>query len=180
MYTDCPTISYKRGGLLTTPEGCLALACLRRLIDPSDTLASAEIHCLTTCENPETWIAERIHYRENTDHPLYQWLEQDGSHPVAALAQQRSRLPYLTPLEILHLAIQAGDVRKTVFRWGPDRQRARHRLNNLSALLQHARDYMDQCEATKRRLYERGRNSLATTVTPTIVCHRILVVLRIS
>src|SRR5690606_18532211 len=50
-------IRYKRPGLLATPEGCLAMACIRRLIDPQDTLASAEILTLTQCENPESWIA---------------------------------------------------------------------------------------------------------------------------
>ena len=45
-------IRYKRPGLLATPEGCLAMACLRRLIDPQDTLASAEILTLTQLRKP--------------------------------------------------------------------------------------------------------------------------------
>ena len=49
-------------GLLQTPEATLALACLRRLHDPSDTLATAEIIALTEAEAPEVWVSERLRY----------------------------------------------------------------------------------------------------------------------
>jgi ATP-dependent helicase/nuclease subunit A len=140
-------LRYKRPGLLATPEGCLALACLRRLIDPLDTLASAEILSLTNCENPEAWIAERMAYLEDPDTRPYQWLEDEEQSPVAALKAQRGRLPFLTPVEVLRSAINAGNVRESVYRWGPTEQRCQHRLNNLAALLAHAEDYMNQCTA---------------------------------
>ena len=140
-------IRYNRPGLLSTPEGCLALACLRRLIDPLDTLATAEIHSLTTCQNPEVWIAERMDYLSEPDARSHSWLEDDAEGPLAALSEQRSRLHFLTPVETLRVAIDAGNVRESVYRWGPSQHRSQHRLNNLSALLRHADDYVDQCAA---------------------------------
>jgi ATP-dependent exoDNAse (exonuclease V) beta subunit len=141
--TNLP-ISYKRAGLLATPEGCLAIACLRRLIDPLDTLATAEIRCLTDCENPEAWLSERLAWLANEDNRSHQWLtSEDG--PVARLEAQRERLPFLTPVEALRVAMDAAEVRKSAYRWGPTPQRAQHRLNNLSMLISHAEDYINQC-----------------------------------
>jgi len=140
-------IRYKRPGLSGTPEGCLALACLRRLIDPLDTLASAEILTLTDCANPEAWIAQRMAYLNDPDTRSAQWLEESEHSPVAALKAQRERLHFLTPVEVLRTAIDAGNVRESVYRWGPTEQRSQHRLNNLAALLAHADDYMNQCTA---------------------------------
>ncbi len=140
-------IRYKRPGLLATPEGCLAMACLRRLVDPSDTLASAEILTLTHCEDPEDWIAQRISYLNAPEARSSHWLEDEEQGPVAALKAQRSRLHFLTPVEVLRTAIEAGNVRESVYRWGPTEQRSQHRLNNLAALLNHADDYMNQCAA---------------------------------
>ncbi len=140
-------IRYKRPGLLGTPEGCLAMACLRRLIDPQDTLASAEILTLTDCAHPEAWIAARVEYLSDPNNNSRQWLEEAEQGPVARLKAQRGRLHFLTPVEVLRTAIDAGNVRESVYRWGPTEQRSQHRLNNLAALLGHADDYMNQCTA---------------------------------
>ena len=140
-------IRYKRPGLLDTPEVCLAMACLRRLIDPLDTLASAEILSLTGCENPEAWIAQRMAYLQDDSNQSRAWLEDDEQGPVAPLKAQRGRLTFLTPLEALRTALEAGNVRESVYRWGPTEQRSQHRLNNLAALLAHAQEYLNQCTA---------------------------------
>ncbi|MBT8151242.1 MAG: UvrD-helicase domain-containing protein [Gammaproteobacteria bacterium] len=133
-------LRYKREGLLQTPEGVLAMACLRRMLDPGDTLASAEIHSLWSCEEPEAWIAQRMDFLHG-DAPAAAWLEQQPSHPVASIKAERERLPLLTPVEAIRAAIDAGQVRQAVYRWGPDESQAQHRLNNLSALIAHAEDY---------------------------------------
>jgi ATP-dependent exoDNAse (exonuclease V) beta subunit len=138
-------LRYQRPGLLATPEGCLALACLRRLIDPLDTLASAEILTLTDCVSPESWVTDRIDFLHDPDNRAHEWLENDSQGVIAHLKACRHRLTFLTPLEVLGLAIEAGRVRDSVSRWGPTEQRARHRLNNLGALLDHAREYQTQC-----------------------------------
>ena len=139
-------IRYQRPGLLATPEGCLALACLRRLIDPGDTLASAEIRSLTRCESPEQWMADRLTYLQDENNRSRHWLLDDADGPVARLDAQRQRLPFLTPLESLRVALDVASVRKSAYRWGPSTQRARHRLNNLSRLLEHAANYLEQCD----------------------------------
>ena len=123
------------------------MACLRRLIDPLDTLASAEILSLTGCENPEAWIAQRMAYLQDDSNQSRAWLEDDEQGPVAALKAQRGRLTFLTPLEALRTALEAGNVRESVYRWGPTEQRSQHRLNNLAALLAHAQEYLNQCTA---------------------------------
>jgi ATP-dependent exoDNAse (exonuclease V) beta subunit len=140
-------IRYKRPGLLGTPEGCLAMACLRRLIDPQDTLATSEIHTLTHCERPDAWIAQRLAHLNTEDSVSAHWLEGEVLGPVAALKAQRARLHFLTPVEVLRTAIDVGNVRESVYRWGPTEQRSQHRLNNLAALLTHADKYLSQCTA---------------------------------
>ena len=140
-------IRYKRPGLLATPEGCLALACLRRLIDPMDTLASAEILALSTCENPEGWITRRLELLSDPEANSSQWQEHETQGPVARLKALRERLHFLTPVEVLRNAIETGNVREAVYCWGPTEQRSQHRLNNLAALLDHAEDYINQCAA---------------------------------
>jgi len=167
-------VSYQRPGLLATPEGCLAMACLRRLIDPADTLATAEIVSLTDCGEPEEWIGRRLDYLADVAAVSRDWLE-DGDGPVATLAALRERLPYLTPVETLRAALDAAGVRETVFRWGPDPQRARHRLGNLAALLRHAAEYLEQCATRSdpataaglalwlQALHEAGQDTQATT-----------------
>lgn len=138
-------IRFKRPGLLATPEGRLALACLRRLIDPLDTLASAEILTLTKCETPEAWIAGRMEQLNDPQHVSWEWMENEASGPLAALKAQRERLDFLAPVEVLRIALEAGNARECVYRWGPTEQRSQHRLNNLAELLSHAEEYMNQC-----------------------------------
>ncbi|QIB67045.1 UvrD-helicase domain-containing protein [Kineobactrum salinum] len=142
-------VRYQRPGLLHTPEGRLALACLRRLIDPLDTLASAEIVALSNCERPEHWLSQRLAYLAQPQASTYRWLEDQADGPLAALAAQRPRLALLTPVEALRVALDAGQVRRSAWCWGPTAQRSQHRLNNLSALLRHAGDYLDQCGARR-------------------------------
>ncbi|MEQ9463912.1 MAG: UvrD-helicase domain-containing protein [Haliea sp.] len=142
-------IRYQRHGLLATPEGCLAMACLRRLIDPADTLASAEIISLTECNNPEQWLGERLAWLAEPEAAPHRWRENREDGPLAALAAARERLRFLTPVETLRLALDTGAVAQTASRWGPTHQRSQHRLNNLAALLGHAEDYLEQCRAQR-------------------------------
>jgi ATP-dependent helicase/nuclease subunit A len=142
-------IRYQRPGLLATPEGCLAMACLRRLIDPADTLASAEIISLTECSEPEQWLSERLAWLADPEAIPQRWREDRSDGPLAALAAARARLRFLTPVETLRLALDAGEVAQSVHRWGPTPQRSQHRLNNLAALLAHAGDYLEQCRAQR-------------------------------
>jgi ATP-dependent helicase/nuclease subunit A len=49
-------------GLLSTPEARLTMACLRRVADRDDTLATAEIIALESGHTPEQWLEDRLGY----------------------------------------------------------------------------------------------------------------------
>lgn len=139
-------VQIERSGLLSTPEACLALACLRRMADPTDTLATAEIIALSDCKEPEDWLQNRLEYLE-AGHPGQMWGEHEGfDHSVIkALGAQRQRLQLLTPSEALSLAINTADLRRSVSRWGPAEWRVRQRLQNLDELVVIAGEYEDHC-----------------------------------
>ncbi|MEI6219633.1 MAG: 3'-5' exonuclease, partial [bacterium] len=136
-------------GLLATPEATLALACLRRLNDPGDTIATAEIVSLADGLEPEVWVAQRLRYLQaggNADG----WLEAPGngeaSHPILiTIAELRRNLPVLAPREALHTVIASCDLPAKVVRWSRDPDLARVRLANLEALLDLAAQYEDLC-----------------------------------
>ncbi len=139
-------VAFKRPELLKTPEGALALACLRRLADPRDSLASAEIRTLTRCESPEKWLRDRLNYLEGEERP-WMWGEvgDDALPELQGLAEARKELPILTPREALELALVRGRVRESAIAWGPSANHTRHRLRNIDLLLEYATKYEDQC-----------------------------------
>jgi len=137
-------VDLERPGLLSTPEACLTLACLRRLADPSDTLASAEIVALSSGLEPETWIIDRLEYLTDGG-DSYRWGE-DGTYPLLQhVAMSRDRLQFLTPAESVACAIDIADLRRLVTAWGPVDWRCALRLNNLDGLVDLARQYENKC-----------------------------------
>src|SRR5690606_31110967 len=84
-------------GLLTVPEICLAKACLRRLNDATDTLASAEIISMAECVEPEVWLADRLRWLEASADG-YAWGE--DTHPILAkLKTLRTQIGTQSPVE---------------------------------------------------------------------------------
>ena len=81
-------------GLIETPEVCLTRACLRRLNDPADTIAAAEVRALGSCEEPEVWLADRLRWLAaeeedrswaDTDDPIVSCIApftQPHNHPI--------------------------------------------------------------------------------------------------
>jgi ATP-dependent exoDNAse (exonuclease V) beta subunit len=140
----------QQSGLLSTPEAVLALACLRRLNDPRDTLASAEISSLADCEAPESWLANRLRYLEGGgDSGL--WRDgTEGRHPlISRIARLREQAPLLSPYAATELVIVQCDLAGRVLRWRRDELVARVRLANLQAVLALARSYEDGCLARR-------------------------------
>ncbi|ARM30899.1 hypothetical protein B9H02_05770 [Prosthecochloris sp. HL-130-GSB] len=135
-------------GLLQTPEAVLVLAGLRRVIDPSDTVSTAEIYSLLTCKEPEEWIAERLDYLRSGS-PSDQWLESgEWSHPVLEeLAFLRSRTPLLSPAEVLQAVIHVMAAPVHILSWCKDPDEARIRMLNLDSLLPLAHQYEQECLA---------------------------------
>ena len=144
-------VSVSEAGLLATPEGTLALACLRRMYDRSDTLATAEIVALQATHHPEEWLASRLDHLERGGDPT----EWNFDLPIIErLDEERHQLAYMTPTEALDHALAVGDVRQTLLTWGPDPERSAQRLANLEAVRQYASQYEAHC----------GRSQQAATV----------------
>jgi ATP-dependent exoDNAse (exonuclease V) beta subunit len=134
-------VTLSQAGLLATPEARLALACLRRLADPTDSLASAEIVALEAAQQPEEWLENRLEYvtrhRQETERiGNDRWgLEGGFVHPaIVALEQARARLNVLSPSEALDVALYGGGVFSTVSAWGATTTRALQRRANLESL----------------------------------------------
>lgn len=146
-----------QAGLLQTPEAILALACLRRLNDPSDTIASAEIVSLAGCEEPESWVADRLHLMANApeDKPGgygNDWREAgDNVYPLLAeLAKLRADMPILSPLEAMQTVVAHGQLSAIMLRWCGNENEARTRLANLESLLNMARQYEETSRSTNQ------------------------------
>jgi hypothetical protein len=75
---------------------------LRRLNDPSDTIATAEIVSLADCEEPEVWVADRLNHIAAAG-DADRWMEEGVSaNPlIVKLAKMRGSLPLLAPRESL-------------------------------------------------------------------------------
>ncbi len=135
-------MSRSQTGLLNTPEIALVLAAMRYLADPKDTLATAEILCLTLGQSPETWLQDRLAYVTQPDKSGY-W--GDDNPLLQKLVPQRLRLQYLTPAEVMQQAIHSADIRQIVLQWQANIHAAKQRLLNIEQLLAFANDYENQC-----------------------------------
>lgn len=138
-------------GLLGRPECVLALACLRRLNDASDTIATAEILSLGDCQEPEIWLADRLaHLAAGGE--LNEWQESpDPTHPVLArIAEFRAELPMLSPREAMERVVSGCELVPRVLRWCRSEVEARQRVANLDVLMTLAGTYEDGCRTTGR------------------------------
>jgi ATP-dependent helicase/nuclease subunit A len=141
--------STEQPGLLSRPEIVLALACLRRLNDERDTIATAEIVSLADCEDPEVWLAERLAWL-NSGAPAATWRETgDAVHPIfRAIQGLREQLSQLSPQEAVHLLMARCNLTRHVLQWQQSPERARLRLANLERLAALAAEYEDACRST--------------------------------
>ncbi len=132
-------------GLLETPEVCLARACLRRLNDVTDTLATAEIVSLSESTEPEGWLTERLQFLDGGVE-AFRWAE--DSHPIIArLAALRDDSPLRSPVEIVARVLNDVGTRAIATAWGPDAIKAAQRQRNLDAFLDLAVAYERHCES---------------------------------
>jgi ATP-dependent helicase/nuclease subunit A len=132
-------------GLLSVPEVCLAKACLRRLNDAADTLATAEIVAMADCSEPETWLADRLRWLER-DGDGFAWAE--DSHPIVAkLKTLREATGTQSPVEIVARVLNYIGIREVATAWGPNAIKAAQRQRNLDALLNLAVEYERHCDS---------------------------------
>lgn len=134
--------SIARAGLLETPEGKLALACLKCLLNPSDALSIAEILTLTGAQTLEELVDDRLDFLErlrNGDEPG-RWASQHSF--IQQLQSLRPRTADLSASEIINLALDELDLRRIAARFG----NAAQRLDNLDRLRHYALEYESACQ----------------------------------
>ena len=147
-------VSRSQTGLLKTPEAALVLAAIRYLVDPSDSLATAEIISLTQGDEPEDWLQSRLDYVENkrvdqgSDSISKKTNWGDDIPLLKTLATQRERVQYLTPSEVMAQAIHSADIRQVILSWQTNTQQAKQRLLNIEQCLSFAESYESQCGNT--------------------------------
>ena len=130
-------------GLLGTPEVCLARACLRRLNDPADTIATAEIRTLGSCDEPEVWLADRLRWLAANEGKR-NWAENDDTI-VSRIAHLSSQIVTQSPVEIVARVLNYVGLRPIVTAWGPDAITAARRQRNLDAFLDLSVEYENHC-----------------------------------
>ena len=147
---NVPCIS-TRPGLLCTPEATLVLACLRRMHDPFDAVATAQIVSLTQSVPAGEWLTGRLqHVRSGATSAAWR-AEGTDAHPlVARLETLRGRLAALTPFEALDLAKAESGVWRAAAEWSSTPKEAAARVANVEALLRMAAAYEDDCRSSKR------------------------------
>jgi ATP-dependent helicase/nuclease subunit A len=137
-------------GLLATPEATLAMACLRRLNDPGDTLASAEIISLADSSEPEVWVSDRLaHLAAGGEDTHWREAGERAHQILARLAELRNDMAIMAPAEALETAIAQCQLPRVVLQWTASADVGRVRLANLDAIIAMARQYESVCEGAK-------------------------------
>lgn len=140
-----------RPGLLSTPEALFVTACLRRLQDPTDTVASALIVSLSSGADHAAWLNDRLEFLAADGKPHHWQVTGDNAHPLLArLEALRPRLRALTPSEALRLAKSESHVAELASRWSRTPQEAGTRIANVEALLAMAKTYEEECVSGRR------------------------------
>jgi len=123
-------------GLFTTPEAVLLTACLKRLSDIHDTLASTEILSLTQGLSPQDWLVERLEWLKDNDEFDGKVWRADGDNRnelLAILESIRPRVDYLGITALLDMVIMRGEIEKICIGWTSSADTARERLVNIQA-----------------------------------------------
>jgi ATP-dependent helicase/nuclease subunit A len=141
-----------RPGLLGTAEAIFVLACLRRLHNPSDTVATALVLTLADGLPADAWLADRLDYLADDENKSHEWKTQgDNAHSLLKrLEELRPNLTTLTPLEVLRLAAAESGVAKLCNQWAATPHEARSRLANVEAAVALGKTYEDECSSAKR------------------------------
>lgn len=130
-----------RVGLLATAEAKLILACLKFILNKSDSLSVAEILLLASNISIEKIIDDRLNYldlisKNKTDQP---WA---GAYDIIkTLNELRLIVQELSSAEILNLLIEQLDLRRIIIRWGKPDQR----MDNIDVIRAFALQYEETC-----------------------------------
>ena len=130
-----------RVGLLATAEAKLILACLKFILNKSDSLSIAEILLLASNLEIEKIIDDRLNYLElreekKTTGP---WAANDPI--IQTLNELRPRVLELSSAEILNLLMEQLELRRIIIRWGKVQQR----MDNIDVVRKFALQYEEAC-----------------------------------
>ncbi|MEK7995227.1 MAG: UvrD-helicase domain-containing protein [Planctomycetota bacterium] len=141
-----------RSGLLGTAEAIYVVACLRRMNNPNDTVASALVLTLADSTPVETWLTDRLNHLATEGTKPHEWKTKgDNAHPLLArLEELRPALTALTPQEALRLAAAESQIARFVGQWSGSAHESRNRLANVEALVELGNAFEDECVAAKR------------------------------
>ncbi len=137
--------SISRNGLLETPEAKLVLACLKYLLNQSDSLSVAEISFLASFNPLEDIIDSRIKWMEEKAEAETQGLSspkwEKNNEYIHHLDELRPEITELSGAETLNLILEELDIRRIVISWGNPEQRC----DNIDMLRHFAEKYEDAC-----------------------------------
>jgi ATP-dependent helicase/nuclease subunit A len=127
-------------GFIHTPEIVLVLACLRFLVDGSDSLAEAEIVSLELSLEPEKLLNSRLLFLKGEED--VHWPPREAEIP-GKLDELRKAMRYLGVVDIVGAVIGLG-IEEIVLGWGRDFNTARRRIGNLYQLRDYALEYEER------------------------------------
>jgi len=138
-----------RNGLLQTAEATLLLACLKYLLNPSDSLSVAEILLFGSRHDLPEIIDSRLDYLATLegraeDERLAPWAADNAL--IRTLDEFRAATSEYSTSEMLNLLLERLDLRRVIVAWGEGEQR----LGNVDELRRLAVAYEDNCHRQHR------------------------------
>ena len=130
-----------RAGLLNTAEAKLILACLKYILNETDSLSVAEILLLADKKNIEDIIDDRLIFLKNAGDYVYEADWGAESPIIQQLKKLREETTELSSAEILNLVLAELDLRRIIVSWGNVRQR----MDNVDVLRKLAFQYEEAC-----------------------------------
>lgn len=140
-------VELARPGLIQCPEVLLTLAGLRLLLNPTDSMAAAQLTFLNNASEGdlESWLLPRLEEvaeldaaraagDDRVDYPGW-----SGDPTLSEVQARQHDFGSLSPLEILHEAISLSGVRERCVTWGEPSQRFAN-LEKLAALTEEYQD----------------------------------------
>ena len=131
-----------RRGLLETAEATLLLACLKYMLDGSDSLSVAEIMLFGSRRSLPEIIDHRLHHL--TDTPDQAWGKDEEL--LRRLEGLREATSEHSTSEVINLVLERTDLRRIAVAWGDGEQR----LSNIDELRRLAVAYEENCHQQHR------------------------------
>ena len=138
-----------RNGLLKTAEATLILACLKYLLNSSDSLSVAEILLFGSRYDLPKIIDSRLDYLEllagqKEDERVARWAKDEAI--IKTLDELRTTTSEHSTSEMINLLLERLELRRVIVGWGDGEQR----LSNVDELRRLAVAYEDNCHRLHR------------------------------